>query len=342
MPTYDDLFIRVALNDTGQYPATAASASLSPDVIVWGSETIADPTVFLAENYNTTWYNNIVAGQVNYIYCRSKNLYTLPTTGELYLYYAPGGVMADIGVWSRNRLSTAIPGQDYLKLDARRPGEIVAGDTAFQWAPERAGHFCFVAQIVTERHPNPLPSSFNSSSQFVNWVLDNPAVAWRNVTVVDNSSPPQYQQDYVFQNLDEFEREYIFLMTSTNLPAGSLMSMVCSAFGPQPPIDISQTTGQRASWTLTQTSFLPPKFSANLTATIALPPGAAWGGNMEVYIDYLAITQERDSAYFKSFARPVAEWGVVDRRLSEAGAFAVRLGRYTIQTATERSLPALS
>lgn len=339
MPMYDDLFIRTTLGDVGQYPSKAASAYKSPDIIAWGTETIPDPTVFLAQNYNTTWYNNVVAKETNYIYCRAKNLFTLPATGRLYLYHAPAGVIADVTVWHDNRLSTAIPGQDYLKLDARRPGEVVAGDTAFTWAPPVAGHFCFVAQIVTERHPNPLPRSFDTSEAFVRWVLDNPAVAWRNVSVVGNGSPPQYQQDYLFQNLDDFEREYLFLMTSTNLPAGSLMSMVCAAFGPEPPINIAQTTGARKNWSLTQTSFLPAKFSAALVATVELPPGMTWGGTMEVGIEFFAITQPQDSDYFKSFARPLAEWGVADRRLSEGGAFAVRLGRYTLQTMTEETAP---
>lgn len=339
MPTYDDLFIRDTLDDTGQIPSGTASASYSPDVIVWGNELIPDPDVFLVQNYNTTWYKDIVVGETNYIYCRAKNLYTLPQTGSLYLYYAPGGVMSDIAVWRKNQLSTAIPGQNYLKLNARRPGEVVVGDTAFEWKPKVAGHFCFVAQITTARNPNPLPPSFSSTQQYVKWVLDNPAVAWRNVTVVNNASPPQFQQQYAFQNLDDFEREYIFVMSSQNLPFDSTMSMACAALAPQPPINIEQTTGRRSTWSLTQTSFLPAKFSAELTATVLLPPGAVWGGNMVVGIESFAITQDQDSEYLKSFARPVAEWGITDSKLLASGAFAIRLGRYTVQTAVEETLP---
>jgi hypothetical protein len=71
-----------------------------------------------------------------------------------------------------------------------------------------------------------------------------------------------------------------------------------------------------------------------------LPAGMTWSGNMAVEIEYFAITQQRDSDYLKSFARPVAEWGVTDPKLISSGAFAVRLGRYTVQTRTEESLPA--
>jgi hypothetical protein len=340
MPTYDDLFIRDSLSDTGQIPSGSASASYSPDVIVWGNETLPNPETYLVQNYNTTWYKNVVARETNYIYCRAKNLYTLPQTGSLYLYYAPGGVMSNIGVWRNNQLTTAIPGQDYLKLDARRPGEVVVGDTAFQWAPERAGHYCFIAQITTARNPNPLPQSFSSTETYVKWVLDNPAVAWRNTTVVDNASPPQYQQDYGFQNLDDFEREYIFRMTSENLPVESTMSMVCSALAPRPPIDIEQTTGRGSNWSLTQTSFLPGNFSATLTSTATLPAGMTWTGDMAVWTEDFAITQQRDSDYLKSFARPVADWGITDPKLVARGAFAIRLGRYTVQTMTEETLPA--
>jgi len=339
MPSYDDLFIRDTLDDTGKIPSGAATAYKSPDVIVWGTETIPDPEVYLVENYDTTWYNNVVVGEKNYIYCRATNLYPMSQTGALYLYYAPGGVMTDIGVWRNNQLSTAIPGQDYVKLDARQPGAVVVGDTAFEWTPEHTGHYCFVAQITTLEHPNPLPQSFDSTDDYYRWVVDNPAVAWRNVTVLDNASPPQYQQDFGFQNLDSFEREYIFLMSSRGLPVDSLMAMVCAALGPVPPIRIEQTTGRLPSWSLTETSWLPANFSAALTATIELPAGAHWTGEMEVTIEVIAIMQARDSDYLKSFARPVAELGIDAPKLIESGAAAVRLGSYTIQTMTEETLP---
>jgi len=339
LPTYDDLYIRDTLDDTGKIPSGAATAYKSPDVVVWGTQTIPDPDIYLVENYDTAWYRNVVVGEKNYIYCRATNLYPMSQTGVLYLYYAPGGVMTDVGVWRNNQLSTAIPGQNYVKLDARQPGAVVVGDTAFEWTPEQTGHYCFVAQITTLEHPNPLPQSFASTDEYYRWVIDNPAVAWRNVTVLDNLSPPQYQQDFGFQNLDSFEREYIFLMTASGLPSGSLMAMFCAALGPVPPIGIKQTS-QLPNWSLTQTSWLPASFTAALTATVELPAGAHWTGDMSVTIEAIAFMQPQDSDYLKSFARPVAELGINAPNLTESGTVGLRLGSYTIQTMTEETLPA--
>jgi hypothetical protein len=335
MRSYDDLFIRDALDDTGAMPSAAASASMSPDIICWGTEVIPDPERYLVENYDTTWYKNVVHGQTNYIYCRVTNLAPGAETGSLYLYVAPGGIMADIGVWRQNMLTTGIPDQDFLQLDARRSGDVVVGDSAFQWSPPAPGHYCFVAQIVTPDHPNPLPEAFNSSEEYVLWVLDNPAVSWRNVTVVDGTTPPEFQQAYTFSNLDDFERECLIKMTAEGLPRDSMLSMVCPARGPEPPIDTSQQTGRADYWTLSVSSFLPANFSGLLTATVTLPPGFVWGGDMKVRVEFFNLIKSEDSDYLKSFGLPIAD---IDPDHARAG-FAIRLASYTILARTEETLP---
>lgn len=329
MPTYDDLFLRDALDDAGNIPSGAATAFNSPDIIVWGTEPLENPGVFLAENYETTWYNNAVAGQKNYIYCRATNLSSLPEKGRLYLYYARGNLMSDISVWRRNQIGTAIPGQNYIELDAIRPGEVVCGNSAFEWVPLDTGHYCFLAQITTDRHPNQLPEAFNSYDEYLDWVLTNPAVAWHNVTVLDNASPPQYQQDFTFANLDPVARRTMFVMEATNLPIGSTMSMVCAATVLRPPLNASETID--ASWqSMEAFSWLPANFSGVITATIDLPEGAVWGKGIKIVVFYAVADGVGMADNPLSFGQSDHHDGV---------ASAIRLGSYTVQTITEAKLP---
>ncbi|MGN1285111.1 MAG: hypothetical protein ACI4XG_00730, partial [Bradyrhizobium sp.] len=303
MPTYDDLFIRSALDDAGTVPDAAATVCKSPDIIVWGDQPLPDPDAFLVQNYGTTWYRNVAAGVPNYIYCRATNLFNAAQTGALYLYYAPGGVLSDISTWRNNRIPTAIPGQDYLKLDAREPGAVVVGDTAFKWTPDQAGQYCLIAQITTAEHPDPLPPSFGSTDDYVRWLIGNPAVAWRNVTVVGGGWPIQYVQDFTFQNLDG-PRIYAFMISATGLPEMSRVIMASATPGPKPPIYVEGQVTQPPNFSLTCISSLPAKFSTALRVDVLLSTGLPQSANVELTLDAFVAVEAQDTGYLRSFARP--------------------------------------
>ncbi|QDG79139.1 hypothetical protein [Labrenzia sp. PHM005] len=337
MPQYDDLFLRTELSDTGQYPSTAATAYYSPDIIVWGTEPLEDPDVFLSENYGKTWYKNVLFEQANYIYCRAKNLSSASQTGKLYLYYANGGLLSDVAKWRQNVIGTAIPDQNYVDLSARREGQsgdITAGNSAFVWTPPVKGHYCFIAQITTEDHPNPLPQSFKDQQAYVKWILDNPAVAWRNLSIVDSTDKPEFQEEYNFQNLDPDRREYLFLMQTTSLPVETSLTMISGAVGPEPPINTG-TVVRRGNTSLSQTSTLPAHFDGSLLATVKLPTGQQWGPSMKVTIDIFAITKMGDQTWFKELGTPLKVLDATNPDLADREDVAVRLGRFTVQTDTE-------
>lgn len=342
MPTYEDLFVRDDLADTGQIPSTAGTASYSPDVLVWGTDTIPDPQKYLSDNYGKTWYKNVVYGEQNYIYCRAKNLFPGSQTGQLYLRYANSGLFCNVDSWRNNIIGTAIPEQNYLKLAAQR-NQVVCGDSAFLWnppTPPNGAHYCLIAQIVTEEHPNPLPERFTSFEQYVRWVVDNPAISWRNIQIVDAASPPQYQENFYIENVENNEAEVLVMTTGFNLPANTTLSMVCAAIGPEPPIDRSTlTTGGTRPAQVAQSSYLPPSFAGWVTATVHLPEGQSWGAGMRVLVEAYAISRESDSEYFRSLAVPLSSI-LLDPHAAKASAnTAVRLGRYTVQTNVEESLP---
>jgi hypothetical protein len=334
--------MRDDLADTGQIPSKAATASNSPDVIVWGTDPAPDPAQFFSTNYRTTWYRNAAFGQQNFLYCRAKNLFPGSQTGRVYLRYANAGLFSDIASWRDNIIGTSIAGQDFINLSAQR-NEIVVGDSAFVWTPPQpppGAHYCLVAQLVTEENPNPLPLRFASSEEYVKWVVDNPAVAWRNVQVVNAGTPPQYQENFFIENLERGEAEFLLSATAFNLPAGSSLSIVCGAIGPEPPINRStNTSGGTRPAQVAQSSFLPPSFAGWITATVKLPDGQKWTGNMEVLVEAYLLSSTGDSEYMLSLAEPLSSILVDPSSVADPQRTAVRLGRYTIQTMTERTLP---
>lgn len=341
MPQYTDIYIRDDLADTGEYPNTAATASLSPDVIVWGTQILDDPEIYLTENYGKTWYRNLTTGEVNYIYGRTKNLGPQAAEGRLYLYYSRGTLLNNPTEWSANALPTAIPGQDYVVLKPARNGQahdISVGDSAFVWTPPSDGaHYCLVGRVVTEDHPNELPGDFPNRAAYIAWILDNPAIAWRNVSIVDASDPPDYQESYSYENLDTQRSEYLFMMSSSGLPDGSELSMVSAAIGPEPPIDGTTIVSGNAT-TLSLASWLPANFKADLTATVKLPEGDSWGPGMSVEIELYAIASAEEPEWFRKLGLPLTEIApAFNEGRSEQGV-AVRMGTYTIQTDTEASV----
>jgi hypothetical protein len=334
MPTYDDLYIRDLLGETGEYPTKSATLMYCPDIICWGVEPLPDAQAFLAKNYDQTWYRNPVRKQRNYVYVRAKNLYAGRRTGQVHLYYAPGGTLADVRSWRDNHVGTAIPGQDFVKLDAAR-GEVVSGDTAFVWTPPESqaqAHYCFVARLSTEEHPNPLPESFADYNAYLQWVADNPALGWRNIDVVSTQSPPSYQGDFLMTNLEAKEREFLFVLDGGKLPKDTLMQMFCAASGPNPPVDSSGHATGRDRSQITATAFLPANFSANFTTTITLPSGYSWTPAMSVRIEQYAITNERDGAFLRALSRPIHEIAAHDvSSPAPRHGTAARLGSFTVQ-----------
>ncbi|MEK8030278.1 hypothetical protein AACH06_05530 [Ideonella sp. DXS29W] len=334
MPMYDDLYIRDLLGESGQYPTQSATLMFSPDIICWGVDPLPDARRVLSEGYGQTWYRNPVRGQKNYVYVRAKNLFPGSRKGEVRLYYAPGGTVVDIQAWRENRIGTAIAGQDFVKLDAQR-GEVVVGDTAFVWTPpetQALAHYCFIAQLSTESHPNPLPERFADYNAYLKWVADNPALGWRNIDVVSTQSPPAYQGDFVMTNLETRQREFLFILEGEKLPKDTLMQMFCAATGPQPPVDSSGEATGRDRSQITATSWLPGSFSAYFTATITLPPGQRWSPSMSVRIEQFAITQSQDDGPMHSLSRPIREILAPETRFAgPRDGHATRLGSFTVK-----------
>ncbi|MEQ8449438.1 MAG: hypothetical protein RIB97_07095 [Nitratireductor sp.] len=333
MTQYDDIFMRDALDDTGQIPSGVRTAYHSPDIIPWGNQTVSDPQTFFVDNYDQNPGKNLVANEINYIYTRGKNLASAAANGQIYLYWVKSSLLSQPSEWRNNKVPTATPGQNYSNVSASQANQIVVGESAFQWsvpAPPTGYHYCLVSQVVTAANPNPIPDDFNSTGGFVGWVVDNPGIAWRNVSVLSNASPPSYQVTTAFQNLDDTEELYAFTVEARNLPQGTTVSLVCSETGPNPPINSSGTVTQQNPWYLYTENSLPAHFSSGLVTTVRLPSGQSWPPDATIDITYNRIVGSRDQEILLRHAKTPAEMGLPEELHDKVSGTMVRLGTYNI------------
>jgi hypothetical protein len=250
---YHDLFMRDNFNDSGTVPVWDPNVSQSPDIIPYGTATLtADELV--ASYAGPAYANSIISGNLNNIYVRAKNLYQGPTGGQVQLYWAPGNLLVQPSVW-RNKVIMNNNTFPFASLDAASFGQVVAGDQpfGFQVTPDMGSHFCFVATVTTPHSPDPIPASdFTSWGGFVDWVAENPNVAWHNVDVVNTLPAQGYISSLEFENPDLTDQMYGFQCNYSNLPSGSVLRVWALPDGGNQfygfdtgPVTITDGTGSR-------------------------------------------------------------------------------------------------
>ncbi|MEO6700314.1 MAG: hypothetical protein ABI140_16550 [Jatrophihabitantaceae bacterium] len=221
---YGDLFIRDNFDDTGTVPVLNPNVSCSPDIIPYGSQTLtADQLV--ASYDGPAYLGAIDLFNSNNIYVRAKNLYPGATTGQIQLYWAPGNLLVQPSQWRNNMIvnNNTFP---YAALSATSTDQVVPGDQPFNFVASKdsGAHFCFVATVTTPHTPDPIPATdFTSWDGFVDWVAQNPSVAWHNVDVVSSLPAQGYLASLAFENPDNADQMYAFQCTYSNLPAGSIL-----------------------------------------------------------------------------------------------------------------------
>ncbi len=239
MSKYDDVFIRDDLNDVGNMP-NSFYGSLCPDIISRVESVPADQVQakFGVGTYNDgTLGQNIEEGQYNYIYVRAKNLGTETATGVIFnLYYAPGSTFNSPSIW-RNNLAGSVT------FDPIPAGQVFAAPEPVIWLPLKdPNHYCLIGQIVTARHPNPIPPNRESEDfkSWYNWASHNPADAYRNVNVVNNIPDIGAQWKKILSNPTDNQRFFGIRVVCTNCPENSLVKIYCANPEAQPPVNVSQ------------------------------------------------------------------------------------------------------
>lgn len=296
MATYNDIYVRDALDDVGNIPYPGRTACYSPDIIP--QQQTQQPLPWFTSTWAVDNGMNVIANVNNYVYVRGKNLKTSATSGTVYLYCTPSSLLLNVSYWTNNPISTgsgtSAPLVDVNNNTQIAAGAICVGKTPFllnQTVPQ-GFHYCLITRVVTPDHLNPIPTSFANTSQFINWVVDNPNVAWRNINVVapTNGAVSQSQS---YENLDAAAETYWIVAQGTNFPnqsqvviqgitAGNTFSST-SYFGP-PPGPQSVLTSQT----------VPASFKGTANVTVTPPQGQAIPAGATLAIQYYRQTQMRD------------------------------------------------
>jgi C1A family cysteine protease len=280
-PIASGFLMRDNLGDQGQIPGSG-SACTSPDIIPNGTTPVSNPQTYFSVNWYQDVGQNISQGVNNYIYTRAKNqTITGANSGQIYLYYTPASLILWPNQWCNNKLSTSVPGRNYANIAATTTSQITVGDVPFLWNPQPlpgGNHYCMISQVVTPTDPNPIPTSFSTMDDFVNYIYSHPNIGWRNVTMVNANDAPNIQVPVNFSFTDAVQM-YI-TVDLENVPVGASVSLDAGTPGPTPLIQINKTRATATpSFVVGIMSNVPANYSSTLIFSfwnegLTIPSGA--------------------------------------------------------------------
>lgn len=270
---WEDILVRDNFQDRGQTP-TSQPIWRSPDIIPFGSDILDfDLLESSYDGPDLGLRHPVVQGELNRIYVRGRNLKSgCPTSGDVRLYYARGGLFLDPREWHRITASGGATTVPFTVRGGGReipPGQICVSRYAFVWPETPPGHYCMITTVDTPAHPMPpqLPT-FNSNADYVNWVRYNPNVGWRNIDVIPCERKTYLLDDLALCNLDKTWTKYTFGISGTNLPAG---------------VAIVSSTDQQFPFSLPPVQIYPPGAEV-YTRSLQLPPG--YCGTVTVVVQF--------------------------------------------------------
>jgi hypothetical protein len=322
MPTYDDIYMRDGLDDSGQIPYAGRSASESPDIIPAQNQVITAASLIASYGSQPSG-TNINTQQNNNIYVRAKNLGASAGSGTISLYYTSSSVLLTPAQWMNNIIKNA-SGQSAISIvDANGNPSLAAnaigvGSSAFSFiAPPvpQGFHYCLIAQVVTSAHPNPIPSgSFANTAAFIKWVVDNPGTSWRNVNIVP-ATLPAYQQGANFTNLDAAAEQYMFIVSGCYWPINTSVNIQCTAVGfnfnytqpfGAPPSTCTPSNQQN----VTTIQTVPALFSGAVMITVTPPAGQPVPSNATLQFVFAKYTTSASDSILRKHAVPASSFGV--------------------------------
>jgi hypothetical protein len=303
----------------------------SPDIIPFGGDV-------LDFNLAESSYNGpdlgirhpIVQGSLNRIYVRGKSLRNgCPASGDVRLYYAPGGMFLDPRGWHPIYAENGDITVPFIARNGSRqipPGQICLTRTAFVLPSQLpAGHYCLVGTVDTPAHPMPphVPV-FTSNVDYVNWVKYNPDVCWRNIDVIPCEQRRYVLSNLTIGNLNDTPTKFTFGVSGTNLPDGT------ATFS---------STDQRFPFTLPPVPIYAPVDEESYSRTITLP--AHYSGTVTVVVEFAQPLPCDATLMLRAYTPASSSPGALEDRhavplagLQEAAAVGrfILLGEYTFAT----------
>ena len=293
--TYTDIYTRDNFGDQGTIPSPGNPCQ-SPDIIPFQNATMT-PSQLVSTYAGPDQGKSVLSAAPNNVYVRGKNLGASPSSGAASLYYAKASLLLLPVQWIQ---ATTASGQSSATLiDQNASPAIGAGTICFgnppflvQGPPIVNDHYCMIGVINTPTHPISVPSSFQSNAAFAQWVQNNPAVGWRNISVVPAGSS-NFTRSFVFGSTDPQSDRFYFRVIGRNFATGTPVTAQCTDAAcpinvsltlPQPDPDGNQIAGFEAP--------VPANFSGiltvNATSTTPFPTTATFS------IQYYKIPTGRD------------------------------------------------
>lgn len=305
MTTYNDLFVRDNFSDTGVFPSVGVPCQ-SPDIIPVKNGILSWATA------NATYGGpdqgmSIINGGVNNIFVRSKNLNTVSGSGTVSLYYANASLFLRPSTWTQ---ITAAGGIGSLQLvDGSGNTAIAANSVALSnpsfllTALPGNAHYCLITVVQTTAHPVTIPTTFSSNGAFAQWVQNNPAVGWRNISYQPNTST-QLIRTFNFASINPTNTYFHFRVLGNGFASGTPINAQCTDQScpisqnltlPAPDVNGNQITGFDVS--------VPANFNGNLVVTATSPSGAfPLGATLKVsYYQYPSFSDSLDQEVAGSF-----------------------------------------
>ena len=175
------LYVRHNLTDDGTTHAPPLSSS--PDIIV-KNNTVANPqdAFSIANSIASAMESDpyVRVDQANYVYLRIWNRGARAAENVFAnVYWSPPATLVTPPLWNLIG-GTCLPSVPLGSLTPVTTPGIV-------WPAERIpgpGHYCFVATVGNGDKAAPTPDSFNGFEDFVNYIVANNNIAWRNFNVI--------------------------------------------------------------------------------------------------------------------------------------------------------------
>jgi hypothetical protein len=280
MPTtnWTDILLRDSLQDTGTIPSPGYPYT-SPDVICTQQTQVSNPTTYFTGNYNSDPNQSVIVNQNNLLYMRGKNLGTQTSGGNCYLYWCPSSLLMLPTQWTQNAMQANVGGQwqPYNTLPQVAGGAISVTQVPFTWspAPPPAGqHYCTIGAVSTQAHPwstSNIPT-FPNWDSFVMWVRNNQNICWRNITLVDNPNPPEWDRLDLLNNGFSYDTALLIKAQCTNVPIGTTVKLINTALG----INTTQVTTSTNQTIYSQGVTCPAGFSGYIETYAQLPSPQTW------------------------------------------------------------------
>jgi hypothetical protein len=242
---YESFFVRSFPNDINEYPKPPGSPIwASPDIIPYGANVCADPRkAFLGENFNKVYTDNLLYGQLNYLYVRGKNFAKKEVECKLCLHWSHSTLLLTPGTWKRNSIEGSTghrekPGDyeySYIPLTVKPDQECVCSNDnggVFIWKPnslpEPNSHYCLISRAISDGYPAEIPNPKDIDT-FALFLHTEKAMGYaqRNVRLQLAGRPESsFTEAIANEELDDIYDGYVNL-NCYNLPVGSEVQMTC-------------------------------------------------------------------------------------------------------------------